>query len=74
MSFGVALCVAVASASRGAITREFAEPYSLPNVNSKKTAPRHVYESINFYPGQRSVQRAKARWVIDHPNVSLTAE
>lgn len=54
MSFGVTLFVAVASASTGAITWEFAEPYSLPNENSKKTATRHEYESINFYPGQRS--------------------
>lgn len=36
-----------------------------------KTPPRHVYESINFYPGQRSVQRDKARWIREHPNVYL---
>lgn len=39
-----------------------------------KTPPRHVYETINFYPGQRSVQRVKAHWMSEHPNVYLTKD
>lgn len=52
--------------------RALAEHYFPSVFDGSKTPPRSVYESINFYPGQRSVERAKARWIREHPNVYLS--
>lgn len=33
-------------------------------------APSGFYDDIQFYPRQRSVQRRKARWIREHPNIA----
>lgn len=38
-----------------------------------QSVPKGFYEDINFYPKQRSVQRCKARWIKDHPNIHTVA-
>lgn len=38
-----------------------------------QSGPNGFYEDINFYPGQRSVQRCKACWIKELPNIYTVA-